>query len=329
MLKHQIQELAAHCERYRTPVTWRACSQIVTTVLPFLALFAAMYFSLDISYWLTLGLAIPAGGLLVRFFIIQHDCGHGSFFPSQIANDMTGRIVSILTLTPYAYWRRAHALHHASSANLDRRGIGDITTLTVAEYSALPFLKRVGYRVYRNPFFLTLVGGVLHFLVIQRVPFSVQRPNRQMTLSVLALNLAIVLVYGILVYLLGWTDFLMLFAPMVLIACAAGVWLFYIQHQFEETHWSAGTEWDRKTAAILGSSYYALPKVLHWFTGNIGLHHIHHLCSQIPNYRLQECMAARPELAHINRLTIWESLKCANLALWDESTKRLVPFRAA
>ncbi|WP_417672197.1 fatty acid desaturase [Roseibium sp.] len=329
MLPEKIQEMAAHCARYRQPNAARAALQIVTTVLPFLVLFGAMYLSLDISYWLTLALAVPTAGLLVRFFIIQHDCGHGSFFASKTANDITGRIISVLTLTPYAYWRRSHALHHASSANLDRRGIGDITTLTIEEYRALPFIKRVGYRIYRNPFFLTLVGGVLHFLIIQRLPFSVQRPSWSMTTSVLALNGAILVVYGALVFLFGWVDFLKLFAPIVLLSSAAGVWLFYIQHQFEETHWSNDGEWDRKTAAILGSSYYALPKVLHWFTGNIGLHHIHHLCSQVPNYRLQECMAGMPELASINRLTIWESLKCANLALWDEKSKRLVSFANA
>lgn len=329
MLQDRIEELAAHCAHYRKPDTWKAVAQIVTTTLPFLVLFAGMYLSLDYSYWITLALAVPTAGLLIRFFIIQHDCGHGSFFASKTANDITGRIVSVLTLTPYAYWRRAHALHHASSANLDRRGIGDISTLTVDEYRALPLLKRIGYRIYRNPFFLTMVGGVLHFLVIQRLPFTVQRQSGQMTRSVLLLNLAIVAVYGSLVYVLGWTDFLMLFAPVVLLSSAAGVWLFYIQHQFEETHWSNEGEWDRKTAAVLGSSYYDLPKVLDWFTGNIGLHHIHHLCSQIPNYRLQECMAALPELATINRLTIWESLKCANLALWDEKSKRLVSFASA
>ncbi len=329
MLQNDIQELAAHCARYRTPDGWRATRQILTTVIPFLALFSAMYFSLEYSYWITLALALPTAGLIVRFFIIQHDCGHGSFFASKTANDTVGRLTSILTLTPYAYWQRAHALHHASSANLDRRGIGDIDTLTVSEYRALPFAKRLGYRIYRNPLFMTFVGGVLHFLVIQRVPFSIQRPSWKMTSSVLSLNAAILVVYGALGTLIGWTEFVLLFAPIVVISSAAGVWLFYIQHQFEETHWSKDGEWDRKTAAVLGSSYYKLPKILNWFTGDIGLHHIHHLCSHIPNYRLQECMAARPELASINRLTIWESLKCAKLALWDEDNKRLVSFAHA
>lgn len=329
MLQDQIDDLAAHCANYRTPDGWRAVGQILTTAVPFFALVGAMYVSLDHGYWITLLLSVPTAGLLVRFFIIQHDCGHGSFFASKTANDIIGRLVSILTMTPYAYWQRAHALHHATSSNLDRRGFGDISTLTVDEYRALPLMSRIGYRIYRNPFFLMFVGGVLHFLVVQRLPFAVQRPSWKMTSSVLLLNAAILVVYGTLVYLLGWVDFLKLFAPIVVISSAAGVWLFYIQHQFEETHWSNDGEWDRRTAAVLGSSYYELPAILNWFTGNIGLHHIHHLCSQIPNYRLQECMAARPELEEINRLTIWESLKCANLALWDESTKRLVPFAHA
>lgn len=326
MQPHQIQDLAAHCEQYRTPNTGIAVGQIATTVIPFVALIGAMYVSLDYSYWITLALSVPAAGMIIRFFIIQHDCGHGSFFASKTANDLTGRLISIVTLTPYAYWQRAHALHHATSSNLDRRGFGDIDTLTVAEYKALPFLKRVSYRIYRNPFIMTFVGGVVHFLIIQRLPFTVQRPSWKMTSSVLMLNIAIIAVYGVLGTLLGWANFALIFAPIVVFSGAAGVWLFYIQHQFEETHWSRDGEWDRKTAAVLGSSYYELPGIVNWFTGNIGLHHIHHLCSHIPNYRLQECMAARPELATINKLTFWESLKCAHLALWDEDSRRLVSF---
>lgn len=327
-MKDLIDEFAAHCLRFRQPDGRRAVWQIATTTTPFVVLCVLMYLSLDVSYWITLALAVPAGGLVVRFFIIQHDCGHGSFFASKRANDITGRIMSVLTVTPYAYWRRAHALHHASSANLDRRGIGDITTLTVAEYRALPFHKRIGYRIYRNPLFLMLVGGPLYFLVLQRLPLTLRVPARDMWTSVLALDAAMIAVYGLAVWFLGWTDFLLLFAPVIAIASVAGVWLFYVQHQFEDTHWSAGEQWDRKTAAVLGSSYYALPRVLQWFTGNIGLHHIHHLCSQIPNYRLQECLEGHPALKDINRLTFWESLKTARLALWCEERKQLVSFSA-
>lgn len=327
-MQETIKELAVHCAKFRTPNSLRASGQIVTTALPFLVLCAAMYLTIDISYWITLALAVPTAGLVLRFFIIQHDCGHGSFFNSKRANDITGRIVSVLTVTPYAYWRRAHALHHASSANLDRRGIGDIETLTVAEYKALSPMKRLGYRIYRNPLFLLLIGGPAYFLVLQRLPLTLRQPAREMWTSVLTLDAAIIVVYGLAVYFIGWTDFLLMFAPVILIASMVGLWLFYVQHQFEETHWEHNENWDRKTAAVLGSSYYVLPKVLQWFSGSIGLHHIHHLCSQIPNYRLQECMDAHPTLKSINRMTIWQSLKTARLALWCEERKMLVAFSA-
>lgn len=323
-----IKDLTAHCMAFRTPDALRASTQIVTTALPFLVLCVAMYLSLDVSYWVTLALALPTGGLVLRFFIIQHDCGHGSFFASKRANDITGRIMSVLTVTPYAYWRRAHALHHASSANLDRRGIGDISTLTVAEYKALPWHKRLSYRIYRNPLFLLLVGGPAYFLVLQRLPITLRQPAKEMWTSVLTLDVAIVAVYGVAVWFMGWTDFLLMFAPVILVASVAGVWLFYVQHQFEDTHWESDENWDRKTAAVMGSSYYDLPRWLQWFTGNIGLHHIHHLCAQIPNYRLQECLDSYPQLATINRLTFWQSLKTARLALWCEESKRLISFSA-
>ncbi|AXS42755.1 fatty acid desaturase [Breoghania sp. L-A4] len=327
-MQETIKELAAHCAAFRAPNSLRAISQILTTTAPFLILCAAMYLTIDVSYWITLALAVPTGGLVIRFFIIQHDCGHGSFFTSKTANDLTGRILSVLTITPYAYWRRAHALHHASSANLDRRGIGDISTLTVAEYTALPPLKRLGYRIYRNPLFLLLVGGPAYFLVLQRLPLTLRVPAKEMWTSVLTLDAAMVVVYGAAVYFIGWTDFLLMFAPVIAISSIAGVWMFYVQHQFEETHWEKSENWDRKTAAVLGSSYYVLPRVLQWFTGNIGLHHIHHLCSQIPNYRLQECLDSHPILPTINRLTFWQSLKTARLALWCEERKKLVAFSA-
>lgn len=321
-------QLAKHCALYSTPDAMRAGSQLITTTLPFLALCAAMYFSIDYSYWLTLALSVPTAGLVMRFFIIQHDCGHGSFFGSRRANDITGRLLSILTITPYAYWRRCHALHHASSSNLDRRGIGDVDTLTIEEYKALRPLQRLGYRIYRNPVFLIIIGGSLHFLLLQRFPFFMRRPALEMWSSVILLDLAIIVVYGFLVSLLGWAQFSMLFGPVIVISACIGSWLFYVQHQFEDTYWARSNEWDQQTAALLGSSYYALPRVLQWFTGNIGLHHIHHLCSRIPNYRLQECLDAEPVLNTINRLTLAQSLKSARLALWDESRKKLVGFPA-
>ena len=327
-MQHKIKDFTAHCAQYRTPDSAKAIMQIATTALPFVALSVGMYFSLDVSYWLTLLLAIPAAGFALRFFIIQHDCGHGSFFASKRANDITGRLVSLFTITPYAYWRRLHALHHASSSNLDRRGFGDIDTLTVDEYRALPRLKRIGYRIYRNPLFLLVIGGPLHFLLLQRFPTTLKRPAWEMWSSVMTHNAAIIGFYGALVFLLGHERFTIMVLPMLVIAAAMGVWLFYVQHQFENTRWENNENWDRQTAALLGSSYYVLPRVLQWFTGNIGLHHIHHLCSHIPNYRLQECLDALPELKSINRMTIWQSLKTAPLALWDTEQRKLVGFHA-
>jgi acyl-lipid omega-6 desaturase (Delta-12 desaturase) len=324
-----IKRLSAHCNRYRTPDTTRAIRQIVTTVVPFAFSVTAMVLSLQVSYWLTLLLAVPTAGLVIRFFIIQHDCGHGSFFASQRVNTWLGRTLSILTLTPYADWRRDHALHHASSANLDRRGVGDIDTLTVAEYRALTPMRRLAYRIYRNPLFLIFIGGPLHFLILQRIPANLRWAERTQWLSVLLLDAAIIAFYGTLVALFGWQTMLLLAAPVFVFASAIGVWLFFVQHQFEDTYWARNADWDRKTAAILGSSYYVMPPVLQWFTGNIGLHHVHHLCSQVPNYRLQECVDACPELKEMNRLTIAESLKSAHLGLWDEQRQKLVSFARA
>jgi len=323
----KINEFAAHCARYRKPDLLRAAWQIVTTAVPFIALSAAMYFSLHVGYWLTLLLAIPLAGCALRFFIIQHDCGHGSFFASKRANDITGRLVSVLTITPYAYWRRLHALHHASSGNLDRRGYGDINTLTTDEYRALTPIRRLAYRIYRHPAFLLIIGGPVHFLLLQRLPLTLRRPAWQMWSSVMFHNLAILAFYGTLLILLGWLNFAVMVVPVLVAAAAMGVWLFYVQHQFENTSWDKTENWDRNSGALNGSSYYVLPRVLGWFTGNIGLHHIHHLCSHIPNYRLRECLDAMPELKTINRLTIVESLKTARLALWDPESRKLVGFQ--
>lgn len=324
----RVQQLAKHCLNYRNSDARRATLQLVNTLVPFILLCLAMYHALSISYLLTLLLAVPTSGMIVRIFIIQHDCGHGSFFNNSTANDWTGRALSIFTITPYAYWRRLHALHHASSSNLDKRGYGDIDTLTVAEYNALDFSGRLKYRIYRNPFFLMFIGGPLHFAVLQRLPLAFEKPSRQMWISVMGLNLALVLFYGSIIFYIGWAAFLAMAIPVAMLTSAAGIWLFYIQHQFEDTHWANAEEWDRKSAALYGSSYYRLPKILQWFTGNIGIHHVHHLCSSIPNYRLQECLDDEPELKTINVLTIRESLRYASLSLWDEEMKKLVPFPA-
>lgn len=325
--KARARLLAQHCARYRTPSAPKALLQLATTSIPFLVLAGLMFWFVERAYWLTLLLSIPVGGLLVRFFIIQHDCGHGSFTPWRSVNDAIGRCMSVLTVTPYGLWRRVHAQHHASSGNLDRRGAGDINTLTVDEYQALSPLRRFGYRIYRNPLFLFGVAVPVFFTIIQRLPWWHPLPARETWKSVLALDAVMLLVYGAIGYFAGFQALALVALPAIIVASAIGGWLFFIQHQFEETHWDVGEAWDFQVAAVFGSSYYALPRVLDWFTGNIGLHHIHHLNSMVPNYRLKECLKASPEFQSLNKLGIWESFGCAKLTLWDETARRLISFR--
>jgi len=311
---------------YRAPVLGRALLELALTLIPFVALWLLMLSSLAYGYWLTLLLAVPTAGFLVRLFMIQHDCGHGSFFKRRRANDWLGRAIGVLTLTPYAYWRRSHAIHHATSGNLDRRGTGDIDMLTVAEYRALTPLGRRRYRFMRHPLTVLGLGPAYLFVLQQRLPVGLMRAGWQPWASVMGTNLAIAVVVGLLTALLGWQAFLMVQAPITLIAGAIGVWLFYVQHQFEHTYWARDAEWDSRDGALQGSSHYDLPPVLRWFTANIGLHHIHHLCSRIPSYRLNEALADHPELKDVSRLTLEESFACLRLALWDEDRRLLVAF---
>jgi acyl-lipid omega-6 desaturase (Delta-12 desaturase) len=326
-LKLAARRWAMHCAQFRGSIPSRAITQIITTTAPFLAVVTLMFLCVVQAYWATLLLAIPAGGLLVRFFIIQHDCGHGSFLPGEKINRLVGLAMSVLTVTPYGLWRREHAIHHAGSGHLERRGAGDIDTKTVAEYKALPLMERVWYRLYRHPVFLFFFGVPFYFMIMQRLPWFHALPARETWRSVMGLNVALVAVYGSLGYVVGLGNLLSVAIPIVFVASAIGGWLFFIQHQFEDTRWDDGDSWDFQIAAIHGSSYYVLPKVLQWFTGNIGLHHIHHLNSMVPNYRLQECLDALPELSMVNRLTLVESFKCVRLALWDEAQRKMVGFR--
>ena len=311
---------------YRTPILSRALFELAVTLAPFIALWLLMLFSLPHGYWLTLLLAVPTAGFLVRLFMIQHDCGHGSFFQRRWANDALGRTIGVLTLTPYAYWQRSHAIHHATSGNLDRRGTGDIDMLTVAEYRALSTLGRCRYRFMRHPLTVLGLGPAYLFVLQQRLPVGLMRAGWQPWRSVMGTNLAIALVVGLLTALLGWQDFLMVQAPITLLAGAIGVWLFYVQHQFEHTYWARDKEWDSRDGALHGSSHYDLPPVLRWFTANIGLHHIHHLSSRIPGYRLNEALTGHPELKEVSRLTLGQSIACLKLALWDENRQLLVAF---
>lgn len=325
-IKEKMRNLAQRCTAHATPDSSRAIWQVVSTLVLLAAIAVAMFTFVNDAYWLTLLLAVPAGGLVVRLFIIQHDCGHGSFLTTREGNDMCGRLMSLFSMTPYSLWKREHAHHHAGSGNLERRGVGDIDTLTVKEYQALPLLRRIGYKIYRNPLFLFGFGIPFYFLVLQRQPWWHGLTAKDGWKSVLALDLAMAVFYGGLGYAVGYTELIKVVVPVVFVASAAGGWLFFIQHQFEHTYWAHDKEWDFQTAAVMGSSYYALPEIINWFTGHIGLHHIHHLNSRIPNYRLKECLAAVPEFNSLNRLTLMDSFKCVRLKLWDEDRRLLVGF---
>jgi omega-6 fatty acid desaturase (delta-12 desaturase) len=311
--------------RFTVPSLPRAIWQLVNTLVPYIGLWALMYWSLSVSYWLTLGLAVIAGLLLVRVFIIFHDCGHGSFFRSQKANDIVGFITGMLTFTPYRHWTWQHSVHHQTSGDLDRRGEGDIWTLTVGEYLASSKWRRAIYRVSRNPVVLFLIGPLFLFYVYQRFP-SPRAKGRDRS-SVIRMNIALLLMVGSLMWLLGWREYLMIQVPVTLVAGAAGIWMFYVQHQFEDVYWEHRDEWDYTTAAIEGSSYYKLPRILQWFTGNIGFHHIHHLSSRIPNYNLEKCHYSHPMFYSVKPITLLSSLKCMRLRLYDEDSKRMIGYR--
>lgn len=314
---------------YRTPSPWRSIVELAVTIVPLAAFWAACCVSLVHGQWWGLVLTIPAAGFLVRLFMIQHDCGHGAFFGKRHVDDWIGRVIGVLTLTPYDYWRRSHAIHHASSGNLDARGIGDVTTLTVAEYWALPPWRRLGYRLYRHPAVMFGIGPIWLFAIQQRVPVGLMRGGVTPWMSTMATNAAVACLVVGLIWLVGWLPFLLIQLPILFIASAAGVWLFYVQHQFEHTHWSGQEDWEFESAALHGSSYYDLPTPLRWLTANIGIHHVHHISSRVPYYRLPEVLRDYPELKAIGRIGVLESLHGVKLVLWDESKRRLVSFREA
>jgi omega-6 fatty acid desaturase (delta-12 desaturase) len=311
--------------KYQNPSLERSLWQVANTLIPYVVLLTLMYVSLSYSYWITLALALPAGGLLTRTFIIFHDCGHGSFFKSQRANNFLGMICGLLVYTPYYQWRFEHAIHHATSGDLDRRGVGDIITLTVDEYLKLPRWGRFKYRLYRSPIVMLGFGPWFTFLISQRFVNPISKKRERF--SVYFSNLFIVALLVVAAHTIGVKEFLMIQLPVAFVGGLGGIWMFYIQHQFEGTYWQRHEEWDYATAAIRGSSYFKLPKVLQWFTGNIGFHHIHHLSSRIPNYALQQCMEENPEFQDVTTITLWSSLKSLGLNLWDEEQRQLVSFR--
>lgn len=312
--------------KYQQPALKRSLWQLINTLVPYSALWVLMYLSLRVSYWLTAALALGAAAFLVRVFIIFHDCGHGSFFRSRKANDVLGTLTGILCFTPYHHWRWEHAMHHASAGDLDRRGTGDVWTLTIQEYLEASRWKRFAYRLARNPFVLFALAPVFLFLVKQRFP-SATAVGRVRN-SVYWTNLAVLGIVAGLSLLFGLKTYLLLQVGVSMAAGTAGVWLFYVQHQFEGVYWERGEGWDYATAALKGSSFYKLPKVLQWFSGNIGFHHIHHLNPRIPNYNLEKCHEAEPLFQSVQPVTLLSSFKAITFRLWDEQRRKLVSFRA-
>ncbi len=313
---------------YRDPSTRRSSFEVAVTVVPFVALWALAWWALGISPWLTLAISLCNAAFLLRLFAIQHDCGHGAFFRNRKVSDWLGRVLGVMTLTPYDVWRRAHTDHHAGSGNLGRRDLGEIATMTVAEYHAASPLRRWMYRAYRHPIVLFGLGPGYLFFLENRLPIGMMAQAKYWA-SAMYTNAAIVAVLGAIVYFGGWAPILLIFVPSTLLAATAGVWLFYVQHQFETAHWDADGDWDLHEAAFHGSSHYVLPPVLQWLSANIGIHHVHHLYSRIPFYRLPDVLRDHAGLSTVNKMTIRESFANARLHLWDEQSRRLLSFRQA
>ena len=313
---------------YRDPSHGRSALELAITIVPLILLWVAMWALLPVSYFLSLLLAVPAAGFLVRLFMIQHDCGHGAFFRHRSLNDWVGRALGVLTLTPYDFWRWSHNMHHAGSGNLARRGIGDIHTLTVREYLALSPWGRFRYRLYRHPVVMFGIGPAYLFILQYRLPIGAMREKVGWS-STMITNAFILTMAAALVWWIGLVPFLLLQLPVIILAATSGVWLFYVQHQFEETFWAHDVDWSQPEAALFGSSHYELPPVLSWFTANIGIHHVHHLSSRIPFYRLPRVLRDHPQLGAIGHLSLLESVRSVRLVLWDEVRNRLISFRDA
>ena len=315
--------------KYREPILSRSIFELIVTLAPFVAIWALAWWVLSISPWLAMALAIANAAFLVRLFMIQHDCGHGAFFKNRRVGDWMGRFIGVLTLTPYDIWRKTHSIHHATTGNLDKRGVGDLPTLTVREYREKNWVGRASYRLVRNPLFLFGVIPFYTFFLQNRLPVGLMRSGWRYWFSALATNVVIGAALATIGWLGGWDVLLFVFLPTMLLAASTGMWLFYVQHQFEDTFWDHEGDWNVHDAAFNGSSHYDLPGILRWITANIGVHHVHHLASRIPFYRLGEVVRDHDILAQSRRLTLWESFRCARLHLWDENSRKLLSFSDA
>ncbi len=313
--------------QYANATYSRALFNLATSLTMFALSIGLMFATLQIHYGLTLLLSLVAAAAYLRLFMIGHDCGHGSFFPKKWQNERLGGFIGVLTGTPFTYWKKQHAKHHSTTGNLDKRGDGDVITKTVAEYEASGWFGRACYRFYRNPWFMLLVSAPVHFVFLQRVPLGYQMKTREGWYSVMGTNIGILCYYGILIAVFGLVPFLMVYIPVLLLSSAGAVWLFYVQHQFEDAYWTRNGEWTYEQATLRGSSFYDLPRWLHCVTGNIGYHHIHHLNPKVPGYLLPRCFAENPPLQEARYLSMRESLATARLALWDEAANRMVSFR--
>jgi len=312
---------------YARPRVGRSLLDVATSIVPYLALSVLMYLALGVSYLLTLAVAIPAAGFLLRTYMVFHDCAHGSFLPSKRANTWLGVASGLVVYESFASWRHSHAIHHATSGDLDRRGVGDVLTLTVAEYQASSWRRRLGYRLFRSPVVMFGLGPIYALLVQPRLVSRAARPRIRR--SVIRTNIALAVLVGVLCWLVGWREYLLVQMPSALLAGSAGVWLFYVQHQFEDTYWETAGDWSYADAALRGSSHLKLPKVLQFFTANIGLHHVHHLSTRVPNYNLQRAHDENPIFHEVPTLSLWDGVRAVRLKLWDQDRARLVTFAEA
>jgi omega-6 fatty acid desaturase (delta-12 desaturase) len=325
MADPKLLELKKDVAAYELSDMKSSIRQLINTVGPLLLLWYFAYLSLSVSYWLTLPIAIIVAGFTVRTFIIFHDCTHQSFFKSKLANDIIGNITAVLTIIPYQQWKNEHAIHHSTSSNLDKRGTGDVWVMTVKEYLAASFWQRVVYRFYRHPLVMFGIGPIFVFLFQYR--FNRKGARRKERINTYMLNVSIVLLYSFMIWLIGWQAFVMIQGPVFLISGSLGIWLFYVQHQFEDSYFENDNEWSYVKAAVEGSSYYKLPKLLQWVTGNIGFHHVHHLSPKVPNYNLEKAHNNTPPLQKATTITMRRSLQSINFRLWDEQNKSFITSR--